>query len=314
MADFDEAIRRDAKFGEAYRERGNTWFLQGDRDKAMADLNQSIELDPRRLRSPVLPGQPPRGERRGRGRPGRLRRGPEARADLCPGLFPAGLGVRRPRANGNRPGRLPANSSASPPKAPTLTRAGAGRRTRPAAAAPSIGSKPCWSSRSPKPAPFRSRARPFTRRASSTRPSPNMTRHWSCIPATPRSTTIAAWPTARKATWTRRSAITTQAIELDPKYVPAYSNRGFAYYKKDDLDRALADYDKILQLDPTNEDAKKSREAILAMRRRRGRGRQLGAGINGQGSAFGCHVPGAAKGVYCGDTTPFAALGTCHPF
>ena len=34
---------------------------------------------------------------------------------------------------------------------------------------------------------------------------------------------------------------------------------------KNELDRALADYDKILELDPNNADAKKSRETIVAL-------------------------------------------------
>jgi tetratricopeptide (TPR) repeat protein len=54
-----------------------------------------------------------------------------------------------------------------------------------------------------------------------------------------------------------------QAIRLDPKYIPAYANRGYVYYKRGDLDRALADFDKILELDPNNADARKSRDVIV---------------------------------------------------
>ena len=55
----------------------------------------------------------------------------------------------------------------------------------------------------------------------------------------------------------------TQAIRLDPKYLPAYANRGYVYYLLKDFESALADFDKILELDPQNADAKKSREVIL---------------------------------------------------
>jgi tetratricopeptide (TPR) repeat protein len=41
-----------------------------------------------------------------------------------------------------------------------------------------------------------------------------------------------------------------QALELDPKYASAYSGRGTVYRDKGDLDRALADYTRALELDP----------------------------------------------------------------
>jgi len=57
----------------------------------------------------------------------------------------------------------------------------------------------------------------------------------------------------------------TRAIRLDPKYVDAYANRGYAYYMQKDYERALADFDKILELDPSNARAKKSRELIVKL-------------------------------------------------
>jgi tetratricopeptide (TPR) repeat protein len=41
-----------------------------------------------------------------------------------------------------------------------------------------------------------------------------------------------------------------QAIQLDPTYVFAYNNRGNVYLHKGDYDKAIADYDKAIQLDP----------------------------------------------------------------
>ena len=41
-----------------------------------------------------------------------------------------------------------------------------------------------------------------------------------------------------------------KAIELDPRYAPAYYNRGNAYYKLENVDQALADYDKAIELNP----------------------------------------------------------------
>ena len=41
-----------------------------------------------------------------------------------------------------------------------------------------------------------------------------------------------------------------EAIRLDPKYAQAYYNRGFAWRDKDDLDRAIADYTAAIELEP----------------------------------------------------------------
>ena len=44
----------------------------------------------------------------------------------------------------------------------------------------------------------------------------------------------------------------TKALELDPNHAPAYYYRGLAYDKKGDLDRAIADFTKALELDPNH--------------------------------------------------------------
>ena len=41
-----------------------------------------------------------------------------------------------------------------------------------------------------------------------------------------------------------------EAIRLDPKYAYAYNNRGNAYYHKHDENRAIADYSEAIRLDP----------------------------------------------------------------
>jgi tetratricopeptide (TPR) repeat protein len=45
-------------------------------------------------------------------------------------------------------------------------------------------------------------------------------------------------------------------IELNPKNAHAYTNRGNAYGSKGDNDRAIADYHRALQLDPSIEESK----------------------------------------------------------
>ncbi|MBK8539507.1 MAG: tetratricopeptide repeat protein [Ardenticatenia bacterium] len=41
-----------------------------------------------------------------------------------------------------------------------------------------------------------------------------------------------------------------RAIELDPKYACAYCNRGDAYAKLGEYQRALKDYSRAIELDP----------------------------------------------------------------
>jgi tetratricopeptide (TPR) repeat protein len=52
-----------------------------------------------------------------------------------------------------------------------------------------------------------------------------------------------------------------KAIKLDPKYAGAYLNRGAAYYRKGEVDRAIADYNKAIKLDPNDANAYNNRGA-----------------------------------------------------
>jgi tetratricopeptide (TPR) repeat protein len=47
MADYNESMRIDPTYPAAYNNRGNTWFHRGDFDRAIADYNQAIQLDPK---------------------------------------------------------------------------------------------------------------------------------------------------------------------------------------------------------------------------------------------------------------------------
>jgi len=55
-----------------------------------------------------------------------------------------------------------------------------------------------------------------------------------------------------------------EAIRLDPKYVPAYNNRGLAWAAKKDYDKAIADYDEIIRLDPKEASAWNNKAYLLA--------------------------------------------------
>ena len=47
LADFNESMRIDPTYPSAYNNRGNTWYRRGDFDRAIADYNQAILLDPK---------------------------------------------------------------------------------------------------------------------------------------------------------------------------------------------------------------------------------------------------------------------------
>jgi tetratricopeptide (TPR) repeat protein len=46
IADFDEAIRLDPEYFTAYNRRGNLYIVLGDYDRAIEDLNESIRINP----------------------------------------------------------------------------------------------------------------------------------------------------------------------------------------------------------------------------------------------------------------------------
>ena len=51
IADYNEAIRLDAKFALAYANRGDAWDDKGDSTRAIADLDQAIRHDPKYSRA-----------------------------------------------------------------------------------------------------------------------------------------------------------------------------------------------------------------------------------------------------------------------
>ena len=47
IADYNEVIRLDPIYAKAYCDRGNAWRNKGDLDRAIADYNEAIRLDPK---------------------------------------------------------------------------------------------------------------------------------------------------------------------------------------------------------------------------------------------------------------------------
>ena len=57
-----------------------------------------------------------------------------------------------------------------------------------------------------------------------------------------------------------------KAIELNPNYVEAYMMRGLIYGSLHEFDKAIADFEKVVELEPDNEPAKEIRTAAYAAR------------------------------------------------
>ncbi|MDD5687721.1 MAG: tetratricopeptide repeat protein [Elusimicrobia bacterium] len=53
-----------------------------------------------------------------------------------------------------------------------------------------------------------------------------------------------------------------KAIELDPKYIEAYIMRGFAYFEKDLYDKAIENYTKVIEINPKNAESYRMRGLV----------------------------------------------------
>jgi tetratricopeptide (TPR) repeat protein len=58
-----------------------------------------------------------------------------------------------------------------------------------------------------------------------------------------------------------------EAIRLDPKHIYAFTNRGFSYRRKNDFDRAINDLNEAIRLDPTNAEVVENRGWFYAERK-----------------------------------------------
>ena len=239
IADYNKAIRLDPKYAMAYNNRGNAYYAKkrlrprhrrlqqrpstrsevrvglqqprqrlrrakGDHDRAIADYDEAIRLDPKlrhRLQQPRhrLPRQ---GRLRPRHR--RLQRGDQTRSEVRQGLQQPRQRLRKPRATTTAP-------------SPTTTEA-----------IDSIRSTP-W--------PTTTAASPTATRATTTAPSPTTTRPSSSIRSTRWPTTTAATPTDAKGDHDRAIADYNKAIEIDPKFDEAHRNRGNANTDKAPIEK-----------------------------------------------------------------------------
>ena len=83
------------------------------------------------------------------------------------------------------------------------------------------------------------------------------------IPTSPRPTRNRGLVWEEKEEYDKAIADFDEAIRLDPKDAEAYNDRGEAWYAKDDLDKAIADYDEAIRLDPDFAEAYRNRGLLL---------------------------------------------------
>jgi tetratricopeptide (TPR) repeat protein len=89
-------------------------------------------------------------------------------------------------------------------------------------------------------------------KVTTTERSPILTRLSESNPKTPMPLGIEASFTRTKVTMSGRSLILTRRSDSIPKAPSRFRNRGDAYMNKGDYDRALADYNEAIRLDPNN--------------------------------------------------------------
>ena len=91
--------------------------------------------------------------------------------------------------------------------------------------------------------------------ASTTEPLPTSTRRFGSIPSTSYAYSNRGYAWNAKKEYDRALADYDEAIRLDPKYAKAYSNRGHAWCGKKEYDRAITDFNQAIRLDPNLADA-----------------------------------------------------------
>ena len=102
--------------------------------------------------------------------------------------------------------------------------------------------------------------------ATSTAPSPTSIRRSGSTRRTSPPTTTAPWRWPTRRDFDRAIADYDQAIKLDPKYALAYLNRGLLWQAKKDHDRAIADFDQAIRLAPDNAAAGNARGLIFDLK------------------------------------------------
>ena len=184
IADFNEAIRLDPKSSLAFRNLGDTYTNIGDHDRAIADYNEAIRLDPN-----------------------------DALALSARGVAYANKGdYDRAIADFNRAIRLDPQSAHA----------------------------------------FRNRGVVYATKGDNDRAIADFNRAIRLDPKSGLALRARGVAYANKGDNDQAIADFNEAIRLDPKSSLAFRNRGDTYRNKGDNDRAIADYNEAIRLDPNN--------------------------------------------------------------
>ncbi len=216
IVEFDEAVRLDPKYAQAYIDRGLAYSRKGDPDRAIADYNEALRLDPKLALAYA-----------GRGH-AYARKGDLVRAfadceealRLDPKLALAYNSRGLTYYQKGDPDRAIADYNEALRLDPKLAMAYARRGNAYAKKGDLV--------------------RAFADCEEALRLDPKLAMAYNS-----RGHTY-----ARKGDLDRAIADYNEALRLDPKLAVAYDNRGHAYSRKGDLDRAIVDYDEAIRLDP----------------------------------------------------------------
>ncbi len=216
IVEFDEAVRLDPKYAQAYIDRGLAYSRKGDPDRAIADYNEALRLDPKLAMAYA-----------GRGH-AYAKKGDLVRAfadceealRLDPKLALAYNSRGHTYARKGDLDRAIADYNEALRLDPKLARA------------------------------YDNRGHAYSRKGDTDRAIADYNEALRLDPKLAVAYDNRGHAYSRKGDLDRAIADYDEAIRLDSKLAVAYDNRGFAYAKKGDLDRAIVDYDEAIRLDP----------------------------------------------------------------
>ena len=245
-------LKLNPSYAQAFNDRGLEFSSKGEFDKAIADYNQSIKINPNAARGLLQSRQ--RLLRQARSQQGarRLRCRDQARSEERAGLLRPRLDLLRSARLRPRHRRLrfrhQARSEGRVRLLQPRPRAVRPPRFRPRHRRLLAGDQARRQDRARLPqSRQRLRAQARLRQARS----PISTRRSSSTATTRWPSTIAASPTAPRAISTAPSRTSIRPSRSIPKSAPSYTNRGVAYSVKGDIDRAFADYEQAIKLNPS---------------------------------------------------------------